>query len=236
MLPGRVGDTPLIGCGVYADNRSGAVSMTGIGRRHHPPCNCQEHLRSSDYGEKPCRRRTTGIAYARISDPRVGRGLSPLAGRAICHQACDSLYGCRLVERDWPADCSRGISMKDVLFHLAFPTHDVAAAKRFYVEGLGCTLGRESSHAVMFGLAGHQLVAHLTPGIATVSAGDLSTPFRVGPAFSGGVAGLGRSGKGQGADVFSAAAGAVPWHPHRTPHIFPRRSLPEPARIQTLHA
>ena len=31
MLPGRVGDTPLIGCGVYADNRSGAVSMTGMG-------------------------------------------------------------------------------------------------------------------------------------------------------------------------------------------------------------
>ena len=31
MFPGRVGDTPLIGCGVYADNRSGAVSMTGHG-------------------------------------------------------------------------------------------------------------------------------------------------------------------------------------------------------------
>jgi beta-aspartyl-peptidase (threonine type) len=31
MLPGRVGDTPLIGCGVYADDRAGAVSMTGIG-------------------------------------------------------------------------------------------------------------------------------------------------------------------------------------------------------------
>jgi len=31
MLPGRVGDTPLIGCGVYADNRCGAVSMTGQG-------------------------------------------------------------------------------------------------------------------------------------------------------------------------------------------------------------
>lgn len=31
MLPGRVGDTPLIGCGVYADNRAGAISMTGIG-------------------------------------------------------------------------------------------------------------------------------------------------------------------------------------------------------------
>lgn len=31
MLPGRVGDTPLIGCGVYADDRTGAVSMTGVG-------------------------------------------------------------------------------------------------------------------------------------------------------------------------------------------------------------
>ena len=51
--------------------------------------------------------------------------------------------------------------MKDALFHLAFPTHDVAAAKRFYVEGLGCTMGRESRRAVLFGLAGHQLVAHL---------------------------------------------------------------------------
>ena len=31
MLPGRVGDTPIIGCGVYADNEAGAVSMTGLG-------------------------------------------------------------------------------------------------------------------------------------------------------------------------------------------------------------
>ena len=31
MLPGRVGDSPLIGCGVYADNQSDAVSMTGLG-------------------------------------------------------------------------------------------------------------------------------------------------------------------------------------------------------------
>ncbi len=31
MLPGRVGDSPLIGCGVYADNTCGGVSMTGKG-------------------------------------------------------------------------------------------------------------------------------------------------------------------------------------------------------------
>jgi beta-aspartyl-peptidase (threonine type) len=30
-FPGRIGDTPLIGCGNYADNESGACSVTGIG-------------------------------------------------------------------------------------------------------------------------------------------------------------------------------------------------------------
>lgn len=31
MLPGRVGDSPIIGAGVYADNTAGAISMTGVG-------------------------------------------------------------------------------------------------------------------------------------------------------------------------------------------------------------
>lgn len=31
MLPGRVGDSPIIGAGLYADDTAGAVSMTGIG-------------------------------------------------------------------------------------------------------------------------------------------------------------------------------------------------------------
>ena len=48
------------------------------------------------------------------------------------------------------------------LFHLAFPVHDLAAAKQFYVNGLGCVLGRESSTAVTFGLAGNQVIAHLS--------------------------------------------------------------------------
>jgi beta-aspartyl-peptidase (threonine type) len=30
-LPGRVGDSPLVGCGAYADNRTGAASATGLG-------------------------------------------------------------------------------------------------------------------------------------------------------------------------------------------------------------
>lgn len=31
QLPGRVGDTPLVGCGTYADNLTGGASATGIG-------------------------------------------------------------------------------------------------------------------------------------------------------------------------------------------------------------
>jgi len=30
-FPGRIGDTPLIGCGTYADDESGAASATGVG-------------------------------------------------------------------------------------------------------------------------------------------------------------------------------------------------------------
>jgi len=30
-LPGRIGDSPLIGCGTYADNQAGACSATGVG-------------------------------------------------------------------------------------------------------------------------------------------------------------------------------------------------------------
>lgn len=52
--------------------------------------------------------------------------------------------------------------MAACLFHLAFPVHDLERAKMFYVDGLGCTLGRESASAVTFGLGGHQIVAQLT--------------------------------------------------------------------------
>jgi hypothetical protein len=51
--------------------------------------------------------------------------------------------------------------MSNTLFHLAFPIHDIEAAIRFYVDGLGCTVGRRSKQALTLGLAGHQLVGHL---------------------------------------------------------------------------
>jgi extradiol dioxygenase family protein len=54
-------------------------------------------------------------------------------------------------------------AMSRSLFHLAFPIHDIEATIRFYVDNLGCTVGRRSKQAVTLGLAGHQLVAHVVP-------------------------------------------------------------------------
>lgn len=48
-------------------------------------------------------------------------------------------------------------------FHLAFPVDDLAAARRFYGELLGCPEGRSSDRWIDFDLHGHQIVAHLAP-------------------------------------------------------------------------
>ena len=46
-------------------------------------------------------------------------------------------------------------------FHLAFPVHDLALAREFYGEMLGCPEGRSSEAWVDFNFYGHQIVAHL---------------------------------------------------------------------------
>ena len=48
-------------------------------------------------------------------------------------------------------------------FHLAFPVHDLAAARAFYGGVLGCPEGRSAEDWVDFDLYGHQIVAHLAP-------------------------------------------------------------------------
>src|SRR5438045_1914289 len=56
---------------------------------------------------------------------------------------------------------SRGNPMVLPPFHFAFPVDDLAAARRFYGELLGCPEGRSADHWVDFDLHGHQIVAHL---------------------------------------------------------------------------
>jgi extradiol dioxygenase family protein len=48
-------------------------------------------------------------------------------------------------------------------FHLAFPVRDLAEARRFYGDLLGCAEGRSSEDWVDFDFYGHQIVAHLAP-------------------------------------------------------------------------
>ena len=48
-------------------------------------------------------------------------------------------------------------------FHLAIPVHDLAAAREFYGQLLGCPEGRSAASWVDFDFFGHQLVAHLDP-------------------------------------------------------------------------
>jgi extradiol dioxygenase family protein len=50
-------------------------------------------------------------------------------------------------------------------FHLAFTVHDLAAARAFYGELLGCPEGRSAETWIDFDLYGHQIVTHLKPDL-----------------------------------------------------------------------
>ena len=52
-------------------------------------------------------------------------------------------------------------------FHLAFPVRDLAEARAFYGQLLGCQEGRSSDEWVDFDFFGHQIVAHLSPSEAS---------------------------------------------------------------------
>jgi uncharacterized protein len=56
-------------------------------------------------------------------------------------------------------------------FHLAFPVDDLAAARRFYGDLMGCEEGRSCDEWIDFNFHGHQIVAHLSPK----SSGDAAT-------------------------------------------------------------
>jgi extradiol dioxygenase family protein len=54
------------------------------------------------------------------------------------------------------------------LFHLAFPVHDLTAAREFYGGVLECEEARSSDRWVDFNLFGHQIVTHLAPESAGI--------------------------------------------------------------------
>ena len=50
-------------------------------------------------------------------------------------------------------------------FHVALQVRDVAEARHFYKEIIGCAEGRSDADWVDFNLYGHQLVCHLNPSL-----------------------------------------------------------------------
>ena len=54
------------------------------------------------------------------------------------------------------------------LFHLAITVDDLAAARQFYGEVLGCPEGRSSATWIDFDFQGHQLVVHQAPRNAII--------------------------------------------------------------------
>jgi extradiol dioxygenase family protein len=57
-------------------------------------------------------------------------------------------------------------------FHIAFPVHDLEAARAFYGGLLGCPEGRSDTRWIDFDLYGHQIVAHLKPRPEAASGAD----------------------------------------------------------------
>jgi extradiol dioxygenase family protein len=60
-------------------------------------------------------------------------------------------------------------------FHIAFPVHDLAAARAFYGGVLGLPEGRSAATWIDYDLFGHQIVAHLD---ARASSDDAATKLR----------------------------------------------------------
>lgn len=58
-------------------------------------------------------------------------------------------------------------------FHLAFPVHELEATRRFYVDLLGCGVGRASARWLDFDFFGHQITAHVAGEAAAQAANDV---------------------------------------------------------------
>lgn len=74
-LPGRVGDSPIIGAGLYVDNRSGAAGATGVGEeiiRIAGSFFITELMRAGKSAQEACE-----SAVMRVNETAIRRGVHP---------------------------------------------------------------------------------------------------------------------------------------------------------------
>jgi extradiol dioxygenase family protein len=67
------------------------------------------------------------------------------------------------------------------LFHLSIAVDDLARAKAFYLEALGCTAGRETKGRFDINFFGHHVVAHHAPREAGRAPGAIESDGDVAP-------------------------------------------------------
>ncbi len=69
--------------------------------------------------------------------------------------------------------------MSEYIFHIAFPIANIPDTKKFYIDGLGCILGREADSSIILNLYGHQLVAHITKEPVAIQKGIYPRHFGI---------------------------------------------------------
>ena len=67
--------------------------------------------------------------------------------------------------------------MKKLLrpFHLAFPVSNIKETKKWYTETLGCSIGRESEGWIDFNFFGHQISAHLSESLDSITHNEVDS-------------------------------------------------------------
>ncbi|MGM0583221.1 MAG: isoaspartyl peptidase/L-asparaginase family protein [Pseudomonadota bacterium] len=106
--PGRVGDSPLIGAGTFADNRTCAVSATGDG---------EAFIRLSVAHEIDARMRLAGESLAAAAERVVGRDLSAIGGSGglvavDAEGRVSAPFNCEGMYRGWSGDAvGRGVAI-----------------------------------------------------------------------------------------------------------------------------
>jgi beta-aspartyl-peptidase (threonine type) len=102
MLPGRVGDTPIIGAGIYADSAVGAVSATGIGEFIMRTAFSKSAVEQMSRGSTPTRALKEVTAYLnRVTGGEVGAIALDAKGRiGVWHSTRYMYYSYRISGRD----------------------------------------------------------------------------------------------------------------------------------------
>jgi len=60
-------------------------------------------------------------------------------------------------------------------FHLAFPVSNIKETKEWYTKILGCSLGREAERWIDFNFFGHQISAHLSETLDSITHNEVDS-------------------------------------------------------------